>query len=133
MTTLASQPAAKRIAKKDLTIYWIFTGLIVLLDGLIPALTFNSKLAVEGIRHLGYPDYFRIELSIAKVIGAIALILPMVPARIKEWAYAGFGITFISAAIGNAVVDGIGGSAFMPLVGLLLLTISYIYYLKVRK
>ena len=29
------------------------------------------------------------------------LIVPQIPARVKEWAYAGSGITFISAAIAH--------------------------------
>src|SRR5258706_14652262 len=78
-------------------IYWIFTSLIVLLDSVIPALTFNTTLAKQGISHLGFPDYFRIELSIGKIVGGILLILPMVPSRLKEWAYVGFGIAFVSA------------------------------------
>ncbi len=79
--------------KKINIIYWTATIIIFLMEGVIPALTGNTELAKEGIRHLGYPDYFRIELIVFKVIGALVLILPMVPLRIKEWAYAGFGIT----------------------------------------
>jgi len=112
-------------------IYWIFTSLIVLLDSVIPAFTFNTDLAKQGISHLGFPDYFRIELSIAKIIGGILLILPVIPARYKEWAYVGFGINFISAMIANFVTDG-AGPAILPLVGLVLLTISYIYYHKIK-
>ena len=77
------------------------------MEGVFPAFTGNTKLAKEGIRHLGYPDYFRIELVIFKVIGALVLILPMAPARLKEWAYAGFGITMISAFISHWTVDGV--------------------------
>ena len=54
---------------KDKVLYWIFTGLIVLSDSVMPALTFNTALAKQGISHLGYPDYFRIELSIFKILG----------------------------------------------------------------
>ena len=55
---------------------------------------------------MGFPDYFRIELAIAQLIGAFALILPMVSNRIKEWAYAAFTIVFISATTAHLVVDG---------------------------
>jgi len=34
--------------------------------------------------HLGFPDYFRIELAFAKTIGALVLIIPKIPIRIKE-------------------------------------------------
>lgn len=86
--------------------------------------------AVEGIRQLGYPDYFRIMLTVFKVIGAIVLILPIVPARIKEWAYAGFGIAFISAAVSHTVVDGVGFRTFFPVIILAILVVSYISYQK---
>jgi hypothetical protein len=49
------------------------------------------------LRQLGFPDYFRIELVIAKLIGATALLLPFTPVRVKEWVYAGFLITMVSA------------------------------------
>ncbi len=58
--------------------------------------------------HLGYPAYFRIELSWAKLAGVAALLVPMVPARLKEWAYAGFAMTLVSALVAHlAVGDGI--------------------------
>jgi len=50
--------------------------------------------------HLGFPDYFRVELSWAKLIGVVLLLAP-VSARLKEWAYAGFAITLVSALIGH--------------------------------
>ncbi len=119
-----------RNSKPTKIIYWIFTGLIFLLDSVLPAFTFNSDLAKEGVRHLGYPDYFRIELTIGKIIGGILLILPMVPARLKEWAYVGFGIAFISAFISHSVVDGLNVQSALPLVGLVILLVSYISYHK---
>ncbi len=118
--------------KRAKVIYWIFTSLIVLFDSVMPAFTFNTELAKQGISHLGYPDYFRIELTIGKIIGGILLILPMIPPRYKEWAYVGFGIDFISAFIGHTVVDGFGGQAIFPLVMLVILIVSYIYYHKIK-
>ena len=35
----------------------------------------------------------------AKVIGALLLLIPQVPARIKEWIYVCFSVVLISAAI----------------------------------
>jgi hypothetical protein len=58
--------------------------------------------------HLGFPAYFRIEFSWAKLAGVAALLVPMVPARLKEWAYAGFAITLVSALVAHfAVGDGV--------------------------
>jgi putative oxidoreductase len=50
---------------------------------------------------LGFPNYFRIELSVAKIIGAIILLFPQTPTRTKEWVYAGFGITMLSAFLAH--------------------------------
>lgn len=99
-------------------LYWTFTGIIVLLDGVMPALTSNTELARQGISHLGYPDYFRVLLTVFKVTGALILILPFLKGRIKEWAYAGFTFNFISAAVSHTVVDGFGGASAIPAGGI---------------
>ncbi len=112
--------------------YWAATIVIFLLEGLMPALTSNTELAKEGIRHLGYPDYFGVVLTAFKIIGAIVLVLPVIKGRYKEWAYAGFGIDFICAAISHWVVDGFGGQAIFPLVAFGILSISYIFYHKLK-
>ena len=44
--------------KKNKIIFWIATAIIALFEGVMPALTSQTELAKEGIRHLGYPEYF---------------------------------------------------------------------------
>jgi hypothetical protein len=116
--------------KKEKAIYWTATIFIFLLEGVMPALTSQTELAKEGIRHLGYPVYFGNALVVCKIIGAIALVLPQLPKRLKEWAYAGFTFDFIFAAISHGAVDGFTGQTFFPLIVLGILAISYIYYYK---
>lgn len=116
--------------KKEKTIFWIATFSIFLFEGVMPALTFQTELAKEGIRHLGYPQYFGNALVVFKVLGALALVIPQIPKRLKEWAYAGFAFDFIFAAISLAVVDGINALTFFPVIVLGVLTVSYIYYHK---
>jgi hypothetical protein len=118
--------------KKHKIIYWVSTTFIFLFDTVMPALTSHTQLAIDGIRHLGFPDYFRIQLTIFKVIGGFLLIIPKVPHRYKEWAYAGFGFNFISAAVAHAAVDGVDGQTFFPLIIFAILIISYVYYTKLR-
>jgi hypothetical protein len=48
--------------------------------------------------HLGYPGYFRIELTVAKALGVLALLLPGVPRKAKEFAYFGFSASSRSTA-----------------------------------
>jgi len=111
-------------------VYWITTGFIFLFEGVMPALTSQTELAKQGISHLGYPAYFGIMLTVFKVSGSVALILPIVKGRFKEWIYAGFTFEFVSAAISNAVVYGIGFASIMPLIILGILVISYNFYHK---
>lgn len=119
--------------KSTKIVYWIATSLFVLFEGVMPALTFNSQLAKDGIHHLGYPDYFRVLLTCYKVIGAIILILPMIKGAIKEWAYAGFTFNLISATVSNSVVDGINAQSLFPLIVLAVLATSYFSYKSLLK
>jgi type IV secretory pathway TrbD component len=86
-------------------VFWLTTGLFCAMMVFSAAgyLT-GTDYFVQAFRHLGYPDYFRLLLGIAKLAGAFALIAPRVPTVIREWAYAGFGITLVSAAVSHASV-----------------------------
>ncbi|RKQ43414.1 DoxX-like protein [Roseivirga pacifica] len=110
--------------KKVNIIYWVATGLISLMMAFSAFSYFTNPDVAAGFVHLGFPDYFRIELGIAKVIGVIVLLAPVWP-KLKEWAYAGFTINFISAfiahqAVGDSLSDSVG-----PIIALVLLAISY--------
>lgn len=118
--------------KKDKIIYWTATSIIGLFEGVMPALTSQTELAKEGIRHLGYPPYFGNALIIFKVMGVLALVIPQIPKRIKEWAYAGFIFNFLFASISHVSVDGIDEHTFFPLIILSILVVSYIYYHKLN-
>ena len=119
--------------KTEKWIFWVTTGIIVLFDGVMPAFTFQSEMAKEGMRHLGYPEYFGVILTVFKVLGALALIIPAIPKRVKEWAYAGFAIDFISAFISVGVVEGFHGSTFFPIVFMVILVLSYVYWNKINR
>ncbi len=118
--------------KKNRIIFWTTTTIIALFEGVMPALTSQTELAKEGIKHLGYPPYFGNALVIFKVLGVLALIIPKIPKRIKEWAYAGFAFDFLFATISHGAVDGINGETFFPLVVFAILIVSYIYYNKLN-
>lgn len=94
----------------------------------MPALTSQTEMAKQGISHLGYPEYFGVALVIFKILGALILIIPMIPTRLKEWAYAGFTFDFIFACISNWVVDGFGFNAVFPVIVLIILMVSYSCY-----
>jgi uncharacterized membrane protein YphA (DoxX/SURF4 family) len=73
---------------------------------------------------IGYPQQLRVILGIAKLVGAITLVVPGL-AKLKEWAYAGFTFAWISAFVAHYLAKD-GPKAFMPLILLLLLVISYV-------
>lgn len=116
--------------KRTKLIYWISTGIFFVFESVMPALTSHTQLAIDGIRHLGYPDYFRVLLAVFKVVGGIILILPMIQPKFKEWAYAGFTFTLVAACVSHWAVDGMGFQTFFPLIILGILGVSYVYYQK---
>jgi hypothetical protein len=119
--------------KKAKIIFWTTTIIIFLFEGVMPALTSQTELAKEGIRHLGYPEYFGNALVVFKILGILALVIPQVPKNVKEWAYAGFGFDFIFASISHFAVDGVNFQSFFPLIFLVILAISYTYYHKIER
>ena len=86
--------------------FWTVTALFSLQIGFTAYAQLRLPQVAEAFAHLGFPDYFRLELAWAKLLGVVVLLAPM-PARLKEWAYAGFAITLVSALIAHfAVGDG---------------------------
>jgi hypothetical protein len=86
----------------------------------------------EVFAHLGFPDYFRVELTIAKLAGVVVLLAPMAPARLKEWAYAGFTICLGSAVIAHLAV-GDGAAHWSWAVGTLVLEACSYYFFRRRE
>ena len=114
--------------KNQKIIFWVTTVIIFLMEGVMPAFTSQTEMAKEGIKHLGYPEYFGNALVVFKVVGALLLIIPQVPKRIKEWAYAGFAFDFIFASISHFAVDGFNFQLFFPLIILAIMLVSYYSY-----
>jgi hypothetical protein len=110
--------------KRKKILYWTSTALVAI--GVIVSgfLYFTSEQMIAEFKHFGFPDYFRMEMGTAKIFGGLAIILPMISSRIKQWAYAGLGITFISAIVTHSAV----GDSFITLIGpfvfLILLIVS---------
>jgi hypothetical protein len=105
--------------------YWISTGVVAAMS-LFAAFAYlsGSPQAVQGFAHVGYPQQLRIILGIAKLLGATTLVVPGL-VKLKEWAYAGFTFAWIAAFVAHYLAKD-GPVAFMPLVLLLLLAISYV-------
>ncbi|HXU74471.1 MAG TPA: DoxX family protein [Polyangia bacterium] len=86
--------------------FWIVTALFCLQMSFTAYASLRLPQVAQAFAHLGFPDYFRVELAWAKLLG-VALLLAPVPARLKEWVYAGFAIDLGSAIVAHlAVGDG---------------------------
>ena len=104
--------------------YWVATGLVAIaaLSGGLNYLSATHH-AIENFQHIGYPQQLRILLGIAKVAGAIVLLLPRLP-TLKEWAYAGFTFTWIAATVAHYLA-GDGPLSLAPVALLGSLAVSY--------
>ena len=86
--------------------FWTVTAIFCLQIGFTAYAQLRLPEVASAFAHLGFPDYFRVELACAKLLGIVVLLAP-VPARLKEWAYAGFAFTLGSALLAHlAVGDG---------------------------
>jgi hypothetical protein len=94
---------AKAATKSGSIAYWVVTGLFALQMSFTAYAELRLPQVAEAFTHLGFPGYFRVELSIAKLIGVLLLLVPA-PARLKEWVYAGFAIDLASALVAHLAV-----------------------------
>ena len=108
------------IPKATTILFWTFTGLFCL-EMCFTAYYELLPQGAQAFARLGFPSgSFRVELSLAKLVGVAVLLIPVVPARLKEWAYAGFAINLVSAVIAHLSIND-RPLAFVPstLTGLL--------------
>jgi uncharacterized membrane protein YphA (DoxX/SURF4 family) len=105
--------------------YWLSTGFVCVI------MTASGALAIlhvpqfmQALKHLGYPPYFANLLGIGKLAGVAVLLAPRL-SRLKEWAYAAFGITVLGGCYSH-LSSGDGWVALDPLVTFIALVISYL-------
>ena len=120
-------------ASKGLIVgFWLSTVLFCLQMGFTAYAQLKLPEVAAAFAHMGFPAYFRFELSWAKFAGIVALLVPMVPARVKEWAYAGFAITLVSAVIAHLSI-GEGPEAWGFAVGTgVLWALSYFFWRRLQ-
>lgn len=112
--------------------YWIITALF---SAFMVFSSFGGlmleKQAVELMNvHLGYPLYFIQWISVMKIIGAFAILLPFVPARLKDLAYFGFFID-LATAVFSFIAVGDPLSSWWPM--LLFIGFLFLAYWLHRK
>ena len=107
-------------------VYWIVTGLVSVLFFFSAFMALqNSPEYQEGIRAMGYPDYFAGIHGTLKLLGAIALLVPR-RFYLKHWAYAGLMVTLLFAGVAHVQV---GEPFVVHIIASVLLLVSYYLYL----
>ena len=111
--------------------FWVVTALFCLQIGFTAYAQLSLPVVAEAFTHLGFPAYFRVELALAKLLGVVLLLAP-VPARLKEWAYAGFAFTLASALIAHlSVGDGTDAWGWAAGTGVLW-ALSYFFWRRLQ-
>lgn len=112
-------------------LFWVFNILFafVMFGSGVPALLKTAD-EVKGIHDgLGYPVYFIPFLGLAKMLGAVAILIPGYP-RLKEWAYAGLTFDLIAATYSLYCVPPPQGAWYFMFIFLALGAAAYVYYRK---
>ncbi len=114
------------------TFYWIFTilfaGLMIFssIGGLQPTAD-TIEILHDG---LGYPVYFIQFISIAKLLGSVAILIPGLKVA-KEWAYAGLFFDLGGAIYSGVAVAGkIDPMMFTLLIWIIPGVLSYYFWKK---
>lgn len=119
--------------KRTKILYWVFTGLFsaLMLFTAIPDIILVPE-TVAFMTMLGYPAYFTPFIGVAKVLGAIAILIPGFP-RIKEWAYAGLVFDLIGASYSLLAIGTPVYHLWFLFIALGLGAASYIFHHKKMK
>jgi hypothetical protein len=115
--------------------FWIFTALFCL------EMSFTAyyellqlPAAAQAFTRLGFASpAFRVELSWAKVAGILVLLLPMLPSRLKEWAYAGFAINLVSALIAHLSIHDRTAAIVPSSITSVLWAFSYYFWRRLQQ
>jgi len=118
--------------KRTKILYWIFTILFAAfmiwsgIPGIVP-----SKQTADFLNgYLGYPIYFIQFISVAKVVGAITILIPGI-GKAKEWAYAGLFFDLIGAVYSViSVAKKVDPGVFFIFLPILLGVLSYVFWKK---
>ena len=116
--------------KRQKIIYWASSTVIAVLM-VVSAINFAfNEQYRDAFQQLGLPNWFKAELTIAKLLGGLALFIPAVPKKIKEFAYFGTALTLISACIAHLSTGSSIWNVVPPLGFFCVLVLSYVYYHK---
>jgi len=114
--------------------FWVVTSLFCLEMIFTAYWECFTPQAAQAFERLGFPAAsFRVELSVAKMLGVLALLIPAISPRVKEWAYAGFAFNLVAALIAHASIRD-RNLAFAPsMITLLLGMCSYALWRRLER
>ncbi|MEM7765237.1 MAG: DoxX family protein [Pseudomonadota bacterium] len=104
--------------------YWISTIIIAALLAISAYTYFFVQSTIDGVRELGFPDFFRVQLATLKVLAAIVLVTPQVPTQTKEWAYAGVALFLLTAIVAHTARKDPVSLSLLNLIFFAVLTLS---------
>jgi len=115
-------------------LFWVFNGLLcaLMLWSAIGSFAMREQTDQMVVKHFGYPPYFMGLLSVAKILGVIAILVPGFP-RLKEWAYAGFAFDLIYATYSSYSVHDPASAWGSMFIFIILFVLAYIFHLKKQK
>ncbi len=95
----------------------------------------NSEMAIEGMKHVGLENakWLQQILGIASPLAILAILIPQVCARVKEWAYAGLGFIYIGAFWAHLQLGDVISMVLMPVVTFVVLAVSYCMWHRILK
>lgn len=114
-------------------IYWVATiwlSLGMLSSAIVQLLRIPE--GVQGVKHLGYPEYLLTILGIWKIFGVATILAPKLP-LVKEWAYAGFFFVASGAFISHVTMGDPFSDIFPALLLLTLTVLSWFFRPDSRK
>ena len=112
--------------KTNIIIYWVSTGLLSAMMLMSAGMyIFDYATISETFLKLGYPAYIVYPLSLAKILGLLAIWVEK-SKTLKEWAYAGFFFDFVLAFFAHLMIND--GDFAGALIALVLLFVSYFFW-----
>lgn len=114
--------------KRDNIIYIVATALfsLMLLAGAITYFV-DYEMVSDMFTHLGVPTAIIYPLAVVKIVGVLALVF-VKHTTIKKLAYLGFALDLIFATIAH--LNAGDEDFYGPIIPLILLTVSYVFYRK---
>lgn len=116
-------------------LYWVFTILFAgfMIYSSVPGISPKGQTLQFLHDYLGYPVYFITFISVAKLLGAAAILIPGLH-KIKEWAYAGLFFDLAGAVYSVvAVTKKFEAGTLFILLPVLLGALSYIFWNKSKQ